>query len=107
MQVVTDRETAQPAQHMEKPQAQRKRFTFDQRYIAPILVTSILIAGNLGFGVLESLPKTVLAIIAAIIIECILGKLVTGTIPHLASAYITGMSVGILIRSPFWWSYAL
>ena len=87
--------------------AERKRFTIDQRYIAPILVTSILIAGNFGFGVLESLPKTLLAVVAAIVTEVALGKLVTGKVPHLASAYITGISVGILIRSPFWWPYAL
>ena len=30
-----------------------------------------------------------------------------GNWPHLASAYITGISVGILIRSPFLWPYFL
>ena len=87
--------------------AARKKFAIDQRYIAPILVTSILIAGNFGFGVLESMPKTLLAIAAAFAAEIVLGKLMTGKIPHLASAYITGISVGILIRSPFYWPYAL
>ena len=33
---------------------------------------------------------------------CIIGKW-----PHLASAYITGISVGILIRSPAFWPYVL
>jgi hypothetical protein len=36
-----------------------------------------------------------------------LGRLITGKWPHLASAYITGISVGILIRSPAFWPYVL
>ena len=39
--------------------------------------------------------------------ELILGRLVDGKWPHLASAYITGISVGILVRSPAFWPYAL
>ena len=39
--------------------------------------------------------------------ELILGRLFVGKWPHLASAYITGISVGILIRSPAFWPYAL
>src|SRR6185295_19972466 len=39
--------------------------------------------------------------------ELILGRLTYGHFPHLASAYITGISVGILVRSPFLWPYAL
>ena len=37
----------------------------------------------------------------------VLGRLTYGRWPHLASAYITGISVGILVRSPFLWPYAL
>ena len=35
------------------------------------------------------------------------GRLIVGKFPHLASAYISGISVGILIRSPHFWPYAL
>src|SRR5262249_32634548 len=31
----------------------------------------------------------------------------TGRVPHLASSYITGISVGILVRSPVAWPYVL
>ena len=36
-----------------------------------------------------------------------LGRVTYGKWPHLASAYITGISVGILLRSPFLWPYFL
>jgi enediyne biosynthesis protein E5 len=87
--------------------AKRAKLEIDPRFIAPIFITLILVVGNFSFGMLESFPKTLLAVVTAILIEIVLGKLVTGKIPHLASAYITGISVGILIRSPEWWPYAL
>ena len=36
-----------------------------------------------------------------------MGTLTYGRWPHPASAYISGISVGILVRSPFLWPYAL
>ena len=84
-----------------------KRFTLDSRYIAPILISCILLAGQLSFGILESYPKTLLAIGASILTEIVLSLLIVRKFPHLASAYVTGISIGILIRSPEWWPYAL
>jgi hypothetical protein len=84
-----------------------KMFGIDVRFIAPILITCIVLVGNLAQGILESYPKTLLAIAAAILTEMVLGRIFTGKIPHLASAYITGISVGILVRSPEFWPYAL
>jgi len=37
----------------------------------------------------------------------VLGRITYGKWPYAASAYITGISVGILLRSPFLWPYAL
>jgi enediyne biosynthesis protein E5 len=48
-----------------------------------------------------------LAIAVAMLAELALGRLAYGRLPHLASAYITGISVGILTRSPFYWPYFL
>ena len=81
--------------------------SLDNRYLAPALITCILIAGHLSFGILESYRMTLLAIATAIVIELALGRLFYGQWPHPASAYITGISVGILIRSPALWPYAL
>ena len=84
-----------------------KAFGIDKRYLAPILVTIVLLAGQLTFGFLESWSRTALAIGTAIGVELLLARLFTGTWPHLASAYISGISVGMLVRSPAIWPYAL
>src|SRR6266478_9012793 len=81
--------------------------SFDNRFLPPVFITCILLAGHLSFGMLESYQKTALAIVAAIITEMVLSRIFVGKWPHLASAYITGISVGILIRSPAFWPYAL
>jgi enediyne biosynthesis protein E5 len=81
--------------------------SFDNRYLAPALISCILVAGHLSFGILESYEKTALAILTSIVVEIALSRFVTGKWPHPASAYITGISVGILIRSPAVWPYAL
>lgn len=85
----------------------RRLLALDNRYLAPVLITGILLAGQLSFGILESYTRTVLAIVCSIAMELILGRLLLGKWPHLASAYITGISVGILIRSTAFWPYAL
>jgi enediyne biosynthesis protein E5 len=85
----------------------RRMLTLDNRFLAPVLITGILLVGQLSFGFLESYDRTVLAIASSIVMELFLGRLITGKWPHLASAYITGISVGILIRSPALWPYVL
>ncbi|TMG98901.1 MAG: hypothetical protein E6H69_11225 [Betaproteobacteria bacterium] len=81
--------------------------SLDNRYVAPAFITCILLAGHLSFGILESYPKTLLAIIVSILLELVLGRIFYRKWLHPASAYITGISVGILIRSPAFWPYAL
>src|SRR5262250_2080754 len=87
--------------------AERKRFRLDNRYIPPLFITCILLVGHLSYGILESYQRTLLAIVAAIVTELILGRIFFGKWLNLASAYITGISVGILVRSPAFWPYAL
>ena len=82
-------------------------FSLDNRYIAPAFITCILLAGHLSFGILESYPKTLLAILTSIALELVLGRIFFRKWIHPASAYITGISVGILVRSPAFWPYAL
>ena len=84
-----------------------RRFNFDHRYLAPLLVTVVLVGGQLSFGFLESWSRTFLAIATAIGVELVVGRLLYGKWPHLASAYVSGISVGMLIRSPAFWPYAL
>ena len=84
-----------------------RKIRFDNRYVAPLFITCILLVGHLSYGILESYKKTALAIVAALITELILGRIFFGKWLNLASAYITGISVGILVRSPAYWPYAL
>ena len=90
-----------------QPLSWKRFFSLDNRYIAPMFITCILIAGHLSFGILESYRKTGIAIVASIVAELILGRIFLGKWPNIASAYITGISVGILVRSPAFWPYAI
>ena len=89
------------------PQSAPRRLRIDDRYLAPIFITCILLVGQFYYHILESYQNTVLAIITSIGMELALGKMFTGKWPHWASAYISGISVGILVRSPFLWPFAL
>lgn len=89
------------------PLARPKNRLLDNRYIPPIFITCILLVGHLSFGILESYPRTVLAIVTSIAAELLLGRIFFRRWLHPASAYITGISVGILLRSPAYWPYAL
>jgi Na+-translocating ferredoxin:NAD+ oxidoreductase RnfD subunit len=85
----------------------RRLLAIDNRFLPPLLITSILLAAHLSFGILESYQRTALAIVTAIGSELVMGRITYGKWPHPASAYITGISVGILLRSPFLWPYFL
>ena len=85
----------------------RRRLSFDNRYIAPLFITFILVVGHLSYGILESYEKTGIAILSALVAELVLGRIFFGKWLNLASAYISGISVGILVRSPALWPFAL
>ena len=85
----------------------RVRFSLGNRLVPPIFITFILITAHLSYGILESYTRTALAIVTAIAAELVMSRLTYGKWPHPASAYITGISVGILVRSPFLWPYWL
>lgn len=96
----------------------------DPRFQAPLLVTTILVVGDAVFNILENHPAppwlvewtggrvetyspTIVAILVTILAELLLGRFFWGKWPHLASAYISGISVGILIKSPELWPFVL
>lgn len=79
----------------------------DNRYLPPLFITTILVVGHFAYGILESYERTALAIVAALVTELVLGRIFLGKWLNLSSAYISGISVGILIRSPAFWPYAL
>jgi len=85
----------------------RSRIRLDNRYLPPLFITTILVVGHFAYGILESYERTALAIVAALVTELVLGRIFVGKWINLASAYISGISVGILLRSPAFWPFAL
>ena len=68
--------------------------SLDNRYIAPIFITCILLVGRLSFGILESYQRTLLAIVVSIGTELLLGRIFFHKWVHPASAYISGHQCG-------------
>jgi len=79
----------------------------DVRLVPPVLISLILVAGHLSFGILKGYDTILLAIGTAVAVELAVGRLVYGSWPHPASAYTSGISVGILVRAPMLWPFAL
>lgn len=77
------------------------------QYIPPAFITLILLVGQFTYGILDNYIFLIGAIAASLITEIILARLILGTWKNLASAYITGISVGILIRSNVLWPYII
>jgi len=75
------------------------------RYTPPVFITSLLLVGHFTFGILDSALFIGSAIVTSMVLELVLGKLFYGKWRNLASAYISGISVGILIRSTVLWPY--
>jgi Na+-translocating ferredoxin:NAD+ oxidoreductase RnfD subunit len=79
----------------------------DRRWTAPLLITLILLGAHWSYGVLRGYEAIALAIASCLAAELVLSRLLLGQRRHLASAYISGISVGILVHSPVLWPYAL
>jgi enediyne biosynthesis protein E5 len=106
-QAITVADATSASQGTKSDSPRRAWLSLENRFVPPIFITLILLIGHLSFGILESYRKTLLAIGVSIATELILGKFVVGNWPNVASAYISGISVGILLRSPAFWPYAL
>ncbi|MBK0378432.1 RnfABCDGE type electron transport complex subunit D [Mucilaginibacter segetis] len=77
------------------------------KYVPPAFLTLILLIGQLSFGILDTYLNIIASVCTAIIAELILGRLLFGVWKNPASAYISGISVGILIRSNMVWPYVV
>lgn len=77
------------------------------KYAPQLFITIILIGGHFSYGILNSYWTIVAAIVTAIITEQLLSRFLFGKWKNLQSAYISGISVGILIRSTMIWPYAV
>lgn len=73
--------------------------------VPPAFITLIILLGELTYGILDNYMYLIVSVLTSVIMELILSYAVLGTRKNLASAYITGNSVGILIRSNVMWPY--
>ena len=83
------------------------RLRIDPRYLSSGLITLILVFGQVYVGFLHDLSQLFTAIAVALAAELALGRLLTGKWLNPASAYITGISCGILLRSLSLWPFAV
>jgi enediyne biosynthesis protein E5 len=81
--------------------------TVDRRLIAPLLITLILAGAHWSFGMLRGYEAIALAVGVAILTEFAMRRALTGQPPQPASAYVSGISITILVRAPVLWPYAL
>ncbi|MGH7475846.1 MAG: hypothetical protein ACRELD_06135 [Longimicrobiales bacterium] len=80
---------------------------YDRRLTAPLLISLILLGAHWSYGVLRGYDAILLAVLSCLATELVLGRLLLGQRRYLASAYISGISVAILVHSPVLWPYAL
>ena len=102
----------------------RKIVLREPKLHAPILITVILALSDASFKVLENHPTpswfvrmtdgvvleyspTFVTICVTLCTELLIGRFFWGKWPNLTSAYITGISAGILIKSPALWPFLL
>jgi Na+-translocating ferredoxin:NAD+ oxidoreductase RnfD subunit len=83
------------------------RLRQDQRYLVAGFLTLILIVGQTRLSFLQGLGQFALALAAGITTEIVLSRWLRKQWPNPISAYMTGVSIGILVRSPEWWPYAV
>jgi len=75
--------------------------------MAQIFISLILLVGHISFGILEGYETVLITIGTSIAVDLIVGRIIYGKWKNIASAYISGISVSILIRSTFYWPYVL
>jgi enediyne biosynthesis protein E5 len=84
-----------------------RRLRLDPRFVPPLLITAILVGAHWTAGVLRGYEAVALAIGAALLTDLLVGRVLLGERRGLNSAYISGISVSILLRSPVLWPFAL
>ena len=79
------------------------------KWLVSILITLILLIGQLRFQILESLWVLPTAIGTAIVVETVLSRLVRGRVGSVQSAYISGTSMTVLTQTQqgYLWPFAL
>src|SRR5213083_2616257 len=81
----------------------------DPRYLVSFLITLVLVLGQARYGILGGYDRLVIALGVCTATELALSRLVRGRFGNVQSAYITGISLALLIkpRADLLWPFAL
>ena len=81
----------------------------DPRYPVSFLITLVLVLGEARYGILGGYDRLVTALGVSTATELVLSRLVRGRFANLSSAYVTGISLALLIkpRADLLWPFAL
>jgi len=81
----------------------------DPRYPVSFLITLILVLGEARYGILGGYDRLVIALGVCVATELVLSRWLQGSVANVASAYITGISLALLIkpRVDLLWPFAL
>ena len=81
----------------------------DPRYPVSFLITLILVLGEARYGILGGYDRLVIALGVCVATELLLSRWLQGSVANVASAYITGISLALLIkpRADLLWPFAL
>jgi Na+-translocating ferredoxin:NAD+ oxidoreductase RnfD subunit len=81
----------------------------DPRYPVSFLITLILVLGEARYGILGGYDRLIIALGVCIATELVLSRLLYGAFANVASAYITAISLALLIkpRVDLLWPFAL
>lgn len=81
----------------------------DPRYLTAFLITLVLVAGEFRYAILGGYARLATALAATTATEAALSWLLRGRVVNLQSAYITGISLSLLLKpqSGLLWPFAL
>jgi Na+-translocating ferredoxin:NAD+ oxidoreductase RnfD subunit len=81
----------------------------DPRYLISFLITLILVVGEARYGILGGYDRLAIALGVCVVTELALARLAGGRSAGLQSAYITGISLALLLkpRAGLLWPFAL
>ncbi|MCI0435886.1 MAG: RnfABCDGE type electron transport complex subunit D [Gemmatimonadetes bacterium] len=80
---------------------------WERKWGPPLLITLVLVGAHWSAGILRGYEAIGLAIGTALGIDLLIGRGLLKEKRALSSAWISGISIGILVRSPVLWPYAI
>jgi enediyne biosynthesis protein E5 len=83
--------------------------TADPRYLVSFLITLILVLGEAFYGILGGYERLAITLGACVVTEVVLSWLIRGKVAALQSAYVTGLSLALLLKpqAGLLWPFAL